>query len=295
MKIKLIQIKNSNLNQSQPESSKDNQTLIYEVPKNKYNTEEIINIKLYLANLLNSSMEKFLIKTNPNIDQEKVFDYGLEDSTKFINFFIENENNNFIKNLKNIFVENSPILYYKEHINCEYISVELDYNMNNINKIKLEVLSTCSVYILKEKIMQNKELKIEKRSEIILMINEINLDDNEIISEIYKDNSNKINDNQRGNSNRSNNNQNFNSFGNENDADFAKKVLKMKIIKKGKKKFSIGINLNFNSLKNISKIKYCEEAPNYREAKDGLNLLCYCRNEECEINDEMFVINQGKK
>ena len=76
----------------------------------------------------------------------------------------------------------------------------------------------------------------------------------------------------------------------ENEFDtFNKKPLRLKIIKKGKKKYSIGINLNFNSLKNISKIKYSEEAPNHREAKDGLNFLCYCVSILCN-KDYKFQI-----
>jgi len=312
MKIKLIPIttieqKNDSINNLDKTLS-NKLALTYEFQEDNYKSEEILNIKKFLANYFNSSIEKFYIDNHPtenlNIsnlekEKEKHFDYGLADNLNVIEILEKSKKNNFVKNLKNIFGENLPCLYYKEHINYEYISLELDYNMNNINKIKMEVYSTCSIYILKELIKEKEELKLEKKSEIILMNNDSTLNDDEIISEVYKEFLNKKNLENKNESTEgrscnsvvqsvSNSNNNL-----ENDLDFIKKPLKLKIIKKGLKKFSIGINLNFNSLKNINKINYSDIAPKHREAKDGLNFLCYCRNEDCEINDEMFVVNKG--
>lgn len=320
MKIKLIPI---NQNDNQKNNSFQNNfgsnmyndkpiiypIINYEVSSENYNKEEIIDLKYFLSKRFNSSLDKFYInyENNPkeiqpkisdnkekeksenkeNKEKEKLINFGMEDNIIFPKFLADknNKGNFFLEKLSNLFDSNPFTLYYKEQKNYEYVSLELIYNMNDIKEIKLEVYSTCSIYVLKELIKQKEELKISDKSEIVLMNDEIPLDDNEIISDIYKEFLSK--------KNNINTNDNRDSFSN-NENELIKSPLRLKIIKKGKKRFSIGINLNFNSMKNISKIKYSERAPDYREAKDGLNLLCYCRNEDCEINDEMFLVSRGE-
>ncbi len=54
-------------------------------------------------------------------------------------------------------------------------------------------------------------------------------------------------------------------------------------------KLQMGLNFKFNYLKNISKIKFNENAPNHCECSDGINLFAYCRNSECSINNSLFI------
>lgn len=71
------------------------------------------------------------------------------------------------------------------------------------------------------------------------------------------------------------------------------KHLKMQLIKIGKKTCSVGIDFSFNILKNVNKIDFCLEAPSFCEASDGLNVICYCRNIDCHIYNELFVNKLG--
>lgn len=62
--------------------------------------------------------------------------------------------------------------------------------------------------------------------------------------------------------------------------------------KKGK--MSLGIDFSFNTIKNVKKVGWTEDAPWFREVTDGLSWFCYCRNSRCPIFNQMFVINAGK-
>lgn len=71
------------------------------------------------------------------------------------------------------------------------------------------------------------------------------------------------------------------------------KPLRIKLIRKGPKKCAIGIDFSFNILKNINKIDFSEEAPSYRAASEGINIICYCVNSGCKIENQVFVKNLG--
>jgi hypothetical protein len=266
----------------------DRKNLLYEIPNENLEHDTILNVKHFIAININSSLEKIYLTTS--LDNQKInpenennlFDYGLEDNLILSKLFDEEKKleNSFLNTFNFMKKEDGPILYYKEHSKIEKTSIEVIFNLENISKIKLEVFSICSIYIIKDILMKNDELKIKNASEIILYNYENPLNDNDIIFKIIEENkiieSDKIN--------QKNINQN----------EASEKPLVLKMIKKGKKKFAIGIDLTFNSMKNISKVKYSNEAPNYREAKDGLNLLCYCRNDLCELCNEMFLVNLGR-
>lgn len=44
---------------------------------------------------------------------------------------------------------------------------------------------------------------------------------------------------------------------------------------------SLGIDFTFNTIKNVKKVNWKEDAPWYREITDGLSWICYCQNSKC--------------
>ncbi|MDR3549361.1 MAG: ubiquitin-like protein [Candidatus Pacebacteria bacterium] len=60
-----------------------------------------------------------------------------------------------------------------------------------------------------------------------------------------------------------------------------------------KGKLSLGIDFSFNAIKNVKKSDWKPTAPAYREVTDGLSWICYCRNAECRIANEMFIVGRG--
>ena len=59
-------------------------------------------------------------------------------------------------------------------------------------------------------------------------------------------------------------------------------------------KVSLGIDFTFNTIKNVKKVTWKEEAPYYREISDGFCWLAYCYNEQCPLAfGQLVVINRG--
>lgn len=56
---------------------------------------------------------------------------------------------------------------------------------------------------------------------------------------------------------------------------------------------SLGIDFTFNTIKNVKKVAWKEDAPWYREISDGMCWLCYCQNTKCPANKQLVVINKG--
>jgi hypothetical protein len=44
---------------------------------------------------------------------------------------------------------------------------------------------------------------------------------------------------------------------------------------------SLGIDFTFNTIKNVKKVNWKDDAPWYREISDGMCWLCYCQNPKC--------------
>lgn len=55
----------------------------------------------------------------------------------------------------------------------------------------------------------------------------------------------------------------------------------------------MGLNFNFNYLKNLSQVNFNANAPTHRECSDGLNMFVYCQNSQCVLYNEMYVRNLG--
>jgi hypothetical protein len=58
-------------------------------------------------------------------------------------------------------------------------------------------------------------------------------------------------------------------------------------------RLSINMDFSFNKIKRVVKHKYDVSAPAYREVKDGLSWICYCKNTVCELYSKMFTANKG--
>lgn len=58
-------------------------------------------------------------------------------------------------------------------------------------------------------------------------------------------------------------------------------------------KLTIGLDFTFNIIKEVHKVNWSEEAPDYREITDGMCLLLYCANTEWPAYDELSVLNIG--
>ena len=58
-------------------------------------------------------------------------------------------------------------------------------------------------------------------------------------------------------------------------------ALVIKKINPQTKKISVGLDFTFNTLRNVKRVPWSEEAPWFREVSDGLNWLGYCKNPEC--------------
>ena len=74
---------------------------------------------------------------------------------------------------------------------------------------------------------------------------------------------------------------------------FHKILISLLLIRKGEKKCSIGLDFTFTSFKNVRKVEFSAQSPSYREANDGMNIFCYCKNKDCLIYDQMFVKSIG--
>lgn len=44
---------------------------------------------------------------------------------------------------------------------------------------------------------------------------------------------------------------------------------------------SLGIDFTFNTIKNVKKVTWKDDAPWFREISDGFCWLCYCQNPKC--------------
>lgn len=63
--------------------------------------------------------------------------------------------------------------------------------------------------------------------------------------------------------------------------------------KEKKGKLDLRIDFSFNTIKNVKKVKWKEDAPKYREVTDGMSWFCYCRNLKCDIVHNLFIVNRG--
>lgn len=152
----------------------------------------------------------------------------------------------------------------------------IEYYQQNIDKLILEVNETCSYFCLKHIISLKIGVPMEELS-LMDKVNGVFLNDDDVIYE--KD---FVSCNSKSNNSLITNCESYN------------KIENILLMRKGKTNFKIGLDLSFTLMKDLKRISFDKDAPDYREVSDGLSLFCYCRNRACELFDEMFVKNLGK-
>lgn len=271
---------------------------------------QVVNIKDFIAQNKKIRIENIGIFLNPYVDQDS--SYGLPDefdilklftnktlSTNFLsvagtfNTTMLNSNNNSRDN-------NSPKLYFRILKDVPLVKIVIEYFLSNIDKILLEVSINCSVFIVKY--LLRKKLLIPENEQNLLDLNSQKpFKNDDIIGNLIgsSDNSIRLNNSQFNYPTSAVNKDdslNASAISEIKENNFQKnfaKILKIQLIRKGERKCSIGIDFSFNILKDIKKIEFSDEAPSFREASDGLNIFCYCKNKSCKIYEELFVVNKG--
>lgn len=170
------------------------------------------------------------------------------------------------------------VLYYS--FNDKRIKLRIQINLRNIQRININLASNCSILMLKhiinKKLSNNFPIVLQK----IYFIKVGNLSKKLIISKHTTNDKELSNDTKLEDL--------IHNFTKKDDY-----VINLMLVLKGQTKFQVGINFSFNCLNSITKMGYEETAPNYRECNDGLNLFCDCKNERCDLFNEMFVIPLG--
>ena len=165
-------------------------------------------------------------------------------------------------------------LYYKTY--NDIIKITVDFYQMNIDKIFIKLSSICSIQMLKliinEKFKQS--LEIDSVKIFGLYIIDLKSKEKKIMNQ-SKEITDKVTLKYIINS----------YFGNKN----SQYLLYFLLSRNKNNKLQMGLNFKFNYLKNISKIKFNENAPEHCECSDGINLFVYCRNSYCQLFNNLFI------
>ena len=278
----------------------------------------ISNFKLQNSNKISTSSRnkedlkknnKFIFKKNniinPNISND-IFEYNLHSIDLLANLTIASLKYSFsiskkinpdsiqlykINNRDNLYDELIDSMKLSSLINkgidciyelyytiCKEITkITVDFYQMNIDKIFIKLSSICSIQMLKMIINEklNNSLVIDSLRIYGLYIIDVNSKEKKIMNQ-----SKEIND-------KMTLKNIINSyFGNKISSQY---MIYFLLSRNKDNKLQMGLNFKFNYLKNISKIKFNENAPNHCECSDGINLFAYCRNSECSINNSLFI------
>ncbi len=232
-------------------------------------TNTVLQLKMNIANKMNvtpDTLRLFLYKENKYIelnDMSKVTSI-VKDSTKFL------------------------VLYYQLCYNK--IKLKIEINQKSIQQVNIKIANSCQLYMLKHIINEKVKNILPVNLQKIFGIKLVSYTQKRVLSDNGNnkefDNENTISDIIQYYVNKEdiilNHNEDI--------------VLFLLLMIQDNNKTKIGLNFAFNCFNNVSKINYDDSAPNYRECSDGLNLICYCKNEKCKIYNEMFisVLGYGK-
>ena len=171
-------------------------------------------------------------------------------------------------------------IYYR--IEDKMVKITIDMFQEKIDKIVFYLSQSVSVYYIKKLISEKTNFK---QNDTMLFYGNKMLRDHQIISE----EDNWVNYKQSINSPQTSN-------GNLNTDSSSAKSITLKLVKRKShsSSLSFGLDMSFNHLKTLTKIKWAEQAPDFREVDDGMCLICYCTNPKCKIYKEMFIQNLGK-
>ena len=245
--------------------------------KNKNNN----NIKNNIVIIKNINIEEFM--------KNKIYFEELKDDTDILGTYLDT------LDYQNI-IDNTPCFYYiisnngvDNFIQYFPVSVIIDFYQQNIDKIFFTLQSNCSLFLLKNIINSklNNILNINQLKLFCIDITQINSETN--IKSLFKNNNTPFSD-------RKTLNdlitffypiQNYNNN--------LKYTLHFLLTIKNDIGSSeqIGLNFRFNYLKDVSKISFNKNAPEYCECSDGINLFAFCFNQECILYNKYFVVNLG--
>ena len=283
---------------------------------NKNNAISVCFLKIIISDIKNVSSEKIhlFIKDIQQNNKKKSNDNKKNNIIAIQNLSI----NEFMKNkiyfeelkddIESIYtylnipdsqsLDNSPSLYYlisnnnciDNYIHFFPVCVVIDFYQQNIDKIFLTLLSNCSLCLLKY-IINNKLNNISNINQLKLFCIDITQINNETNKKnLVKNNNTPFSERKTLNDiisfffpKQSNNNNNI------------KYTLHFLLTIKNDVGSSeqIGLNFRFNYLKDVSKISFNKNAPEYCECSDGINLFAFCFNQECLLYNKYFVVNLG--
>ncbi|CDW78307.1 UNKNOWN [Stylonychia lemnae] len=181
---------------------------------------------------------------------------------------------------------------------------------NKFSEISMELYSSCTVHSLKQIVTDMTKIKISEQ--VISNRKDILADDKYIFHYVpltpYLQEENKITDNNIDNFNTgiieeelmqlNGDNQkqpgtNVVTSGNGGALPKFELSLVVKKFNPLNNRISVGLDFTFNSLRNVKRVNWQENAPWFRESQDGLNWLCYCKNSKCAAHHQLVVVPRG--
>ena len=282
MKVKFtikpqIQIQSTNKNSVSSRSKEDIINNNLNIQKNDIithsNTEDLFEYTIQsLDNLSNLTIAtlKFSFSISKKINPDSLILFKLNKD----NIYEEIPDSVKLSNIVIKGIDYIYELYYKTY--NDIIKITVDFYQMNIDKIFIKLSSICSIQMLKliinEKFKQS--LEIDSVKIFGLYIIDLKSKEKKIMNQ-SKEITDKVTLKYIINS----------YFGNKN----SQYLLYFLLSRNKNNKLQMGLNFKFNYLKNISKIKFNENAPEHCECSDGINLFAYCRNKDCKIYNMLFI------
>ena len=279
------------------------------------NAVKIIDLKIYIAHLMNirPDMLNLYIPCNNN----SVF-LVLADKDNFC--VCTNANTTDVRSTtspKNAIRMSSSrsfenfgkptVLYFK--VSNDKQRIQVDIFQNKIEKIILDVSPYCSIYMLKGIINQklyNSKINfasinskteknsnfgyfpmngkiqtiygggfVENNTSLTKALSNKKFNDNDLIENIV-------------NYYQKNNKKQLCTYNNES------RILSLILIESTNKKCLMGLDFCFNYMRNFKRVNnFDDSAPSFREVTDGLNLVIYCLNPSCALNNQYFIVTKG--
>jgi hypothetical protein len=265
----------------------DNKELTYTLT-NLDNKLEVLELKKFISKEIN--MEKDIISIY-KIKQEDNFDNNLDNEYDIRN---KNENNDLIylldnQNILNEIKNNNKdiIFFYKINKETSLIKIKIQYSLEKNKKFYINANTDWSIYILKSNLAEKLSISLGSIN-LVNIKNNKQYVNNDIISKIYE---NYLNYNENINdvySSDSSDSESHCSYS-INEADMC-----IKLINSTERVKPLG-NFSYKNLEQIISVDFAENAPDHREASDGINIIAYCQNNKCEFYNGMFIIKLGKK
>ena len=268
-------------------------------------------LKIYLSEIKNVSSEKIhlFVKKNKKFNKSKnnkkniiiIQNISINEIKDNLKDFEEIKDDSdligkYIDLMDDKIINNYPYFYYiissnniDSPIQNYSISIIIDFYQQNIDKIFLTLQSNCSLFLLKNIINNklNNSFNINQLKLNCIDITQINIEIN--TKNVSKNNNNVFSDKKT-----------LDDivtffYPIQNNYIIIKYTIHFLLTIKNNIGSSeqIGLNFRFNYLKEVNKISFNENAPEYCECSDGINLFAFCFNQECLLFNKYFVVNLG--